>query len=303
MAVLRLGSTGLDVVNLQLRLRELGFAPGPSDGSFGPATETAVIHFQGSKGLLPDGIVGPVTLAALALPATPILAGAPAAAAFAGFDTSVYPGDSNMSVWKAASPYGFAAYYLKSPCHHSASWMGRRPALAAMGWKLLPVYVGQQVAGVSPCTSTILTTAQGIADAHDATSNMASEGFAPGSYVYLDVERSDNFSAALANYISAWTSNIAAAGLGPGIYCHKHNASDVRATVLAALPAAPPSLPRFWIVGGDPSQFHLATSKPADVGVPFADVWQSPVSVSRTFGGVTINIDEDLSAGPDPAGF
>ena len=302
MAVLRLGSAGPGVIHLQVRLQELGFAPGPSDGSFGSATETAVILFQGSKGLLPDGIVGPITLAALALPAAPVLTGAPAAAAFAGFDTSVYPGDSNMGVWKAASPYGFAAYYLKSPCHHSASWMGRRPGLIAMGWNLLPVYVGQQVAGVSPCTSTILTATQGIADANDAASKMASEGFAPGSYVFLDVERSDTFSAALENYISAWISNIAAVGLGPGIYCHKHNASDIRATMLAALPAPPLIRPRFWIVGGDPSLFDLATSKPTDVGVPFADVWQSPVSVSRTFGGVTINIDEDLSAAPFPAG-
>jgi len=301
MPVLKLGSTGPDLATLQDQLRELGFNPGITDGSFGPATQAAVIAFQSSKGLLADGIVGPDTAAALSPPSPP-LPGAPITAAFPGFDTSVYPGDTHMSAWKASSPYGFVAYYLKAPCHPGASWMGHRAALVGMGWNLLPVYVGQQVAGVSPCASSILTAAQGEADAADAGSKLTSEGFPPGSYVYLDVERCDSFPAALADYVSAWVSTLTAGGSGPGIYCHIHNAADVHAAVLAGLPAPIAIRARFWIVGGSPSQFHLETSKPTDVGVVFADLWQCPVSVNRTFGGVTINIDEDVSQMPDPAG-
>ena len=113
--------------------------------------------------------------------------------AFAGFDTSGYPGDQHMSTWKESSPYLFAGYYLKAPCHKSSSWMGRRAALDSMGWHLLPVYVGQQVAGVSPCTSSVLSASQGETDATDAGSKMASEGFDAGLFVYLEWERTDIF--------------------------------------------------------------------------------------------------------------
>jgi putative chitinase len=65
MPVLRQGSTGPDVTNLQQKLKDLGFDPKGVDGSFGPGTRDAVIAFQQSKGLQADGIAGPATLAAL----------------------------------------------------------------------------------------------------------------------------------------------------------------------------------------------------------------------------------------------
>lgn len=65
MPLLKKGSSGPDVTNLQTTLAQLGFDPNGIDGVFGPGTEAAVIAFQQSKGLTPDGIVGPNTLAAL----------------------------------------------------------------------------------------------------------------------------------------------------------------------------------------------------------------------------------------------
>lgn len=67
MMTLRFGSTGAEVARLQDALRGRGFNPGASDGSFGRATEAAVVAFQRSEGLLPDGVVGPRTAAALGL--------------------------------------------------------------------------------------------------------------------------------------------------------------------------------------------------------------------------------------------
>ena len=62
--VLTLHATGADVVALQQRLTALGY-PLSADGNFGPQTQQAVEAFQTAKGLTADGIVGPITLAAL----------------------------------------------------------------------------------------------------------------------------------------------------------------------------------------------------------------------------------------------
>jgi DNA invertase Pin-like site-specific DNA recombinase/peptidoglycan hydrolase-like protein with peptidoglycan-binding domain len=54
------------VKTLQRSLRQLGWAPGPVDGLFGPRTEAAVRRFQAARGLATDGVAGPVTWRSLA---------------------------------------------------------------------------------------------------------------------------------------------------------------------------------------------------------------------------------------------
>ncbi len=57
--------TGEKVRQIQGALGAAGFDPGSIDGEFGPHTEAAVVAFQLSNGLLPDGEVGSRTAAAL----------------------------------------------------------------------------------------------------------------------------------------------------------------------------------------------------------------------------------------------
>lgn len=66
-ADLSFGSEGPEVVELQDRLRERGFSPGASDGDFGDNTKSALIAFQKSVSLEPNGIVDNKVRAALGL--------------------------------------------------------------------------------------------------------------------------------------------------------------------------------------------------------------------------------------------
>ena len=68
MTLLKVGSVGDDVRNLQRTLNRVISTPPPliADGMFGPRTQARVVQFQTNSRLTTDGIVGPVTGKALA---------------------------------------------------------------------------------------------------------------------------------------------------------------------------------------------------------------------------------------------
>ncbi|MFB8083871.1 peptidoglycan-binding protein [Streptomyces sp. NPDC055992] len=69
------GSTGPQVTALQRLLTDQGYPAGEADGTFGPATATAVTAFQTAHGLDADGVVGARTWTALlSAGTTPVLA-------------------------------------------------------------------------------------------------------------------------------------------------------------------------------------------------------------------------------------
>lgn len=62
--LLKEGSRGPAVSQLQEALKDKGFNPGQVDGVFGPRTEAALKSFQQSRGIAADGIYGPQSRAA-----------------------------------------------------------------------------------------------------------------------------------------------------------------------------------------------------------------------------------------------
>lgn len=66
-AVLRQGSQGGEVKEVQRRLKQWGYYSGAVDGIFGAGTKKAVIAFQKKNGLTADGVVGKSTYAALGM--------------------------------------------------------------------------------------------------------------------------------------------------------------------------------------------------------------------------------------------
>jgi hypothetical protein len=207
-----------------------------------------------------------------------------------------------MRAWRGAAPYEWVGYYLPAPCHRDASWSGKRAALQAMGYGFAVIYVGQQqfetdtAVSLTPptavvCSRTLLTAERGRTDGADAITRTAAEGFPAGTAIFLDVERFTNLSPELSAYVGAWIEAVRRDGrFRPAIYAHRENALALRGVVQGA------PIP-FWVAGGQ--NFSLDRS-PRESGIDFAAVWQG-LPAPRTWAGVTLTVDENVSASASPS--
>lgn len=241
-----------------------------------------------------------------------------------GFDAAHYPGDSVMRAWRSSdSPYEWVGYYLAAPCRRDSSWVGHHGALAAMGWGLTAIYVGQQdwtqharatnnaqrsdsqstapaKQGTGACASKFLTADQGASEAADAVARMRADGFAPQSIVYLDVELVTVVTPALRSYVNAWIDGVLRDGrYRPGVYCAKANAQTLYDAALARFRAAGKSgSPPFWVASTAGFETSL---KPTDIGLSFAQIWQGKVGVTQRFGDAPLQIDVNVAARANPS--
>jgi hypothetical protein len=234
----------------------------------------------------------------------------PEAPSYPGFDLWRYPGDAAMQAWREASPYEWVGVYLPAPCHRDSSWVGTRAALERQGWGTAVLYVGQQVFEDAPestpddgpivCSRTLLTAEQGRADARDAVAKATAEGYPAGTALFLDVEKTNTVPAALLTYVRNWIDEVLAGGrYEPGLYAHQQNAAVLFQQGLGAYRAAGRSgRPPMWVSGG--SDFALDRT-PEAVGVTFATIWQGVLDTERTWGGVTLTVDENVADHPSPS--
>ena len=87
--ILRQGSTGGEVKEVQRRLKLWGYYNGSVDGVFGAGTKKAVIAFQKKNGLTADGVVGQSTYKALGMNSSyQLLQGANASSGANGYTSS-----------------------------------------------------------------------------------------------------------------------------------------------------------------------------------------------------------------------
>jgi hypothetical protein len=252
--------------------------------------------------------------------------------AYPGFDIGVYPGDAALDAWqRPGSPYHWVGVYLAAPCHRDESWLGRLPRLKAHGWGTAVLYVGQQdwsqipdIMSPSPnrvdrvselsaisgqrsaavtCSASLLTASQGVLEGKDAADKTAAEGFPAGSVIFLDVEYVTSTSTALRTYIDAWVSSVLSDGrYQPGIYMARSNAVPISTTVRAAYAAAGRNHePVFWVAGSSSSLGFSLDSRPTDVGLDYASIWQGRLGVDEQWRGVRLNIDVNVASSPSPS--
>lgn len=101
-------------------------------------------------------------------------------------------------------------------------------------------------------------------------------------------------------YFEAWIAGVLRDGrYRPGVYAAKSNAQTLYDAATAKFRAAGRSdKPPFWIAS---TAGFSETLKPADVGFPFAQIWQGRVGVRQTFRGVPLEVDVNVAAHRNPS--
>ena len=143
----------------------------------------------------------------------------------AGFDTCTAPSLQAMSAWRAR--FSATAIYIggqEMACDYgnlSATWVRQ---VKALGWSLLPTYVGPQ----APCNDFSVkvdprhAAAQGRQNAQWAVQDAATFGLGKGSPIYYDMEAYDNTKSrcgtAVLTFLDAWTRQLNAEGYVSGVY-------------------------------------------------------------------------------------
>ena len=222
-----------------------------------------------------------------------------------GFETCTAPSLAVLNAW-AASPYDAVGIYLggvNRACKDgnlSASWVATTRSL---GWNLMPLYVGLQApcvsqSGLAKISQDVTTAAtQGAAAADDAVAKSNGFGLPAGSPLYLDVEgyATNNLACtkAVQAFVVGWVNELRPLGYLAGVYGSA--ASTIRD--VAGLGSSIPDA--VWIanwngvqaVFGDP---HVSDS----LWAAHQRIHQYKGGHNETWGGVTLDIDNDYLDGP-----
>lgn len=250
--------------------------------------------------------------AASAEPATAV--GYPAGASatrYSGlaFDTCTAPPLTTIQAWNA-SPYRALGVYLSGvnrTCAQpqlTASWVA---SVAQLKWRLLPIHKGlQPPCGARPTDAKISTTAatartQGTAAAAEAVAAAKALGMQPGSALYNDIENYTQTDTAcrtgVLGYLSAWTKELHRLGYVSGVYMNLNlgakQLSDVYTSASYARPDA------LWIARYDGADTLKGWTGIADAKwAVHQRAKQYRGSHDETYGGVTVNIDNDRLDAP-----
>jgi len=221
-----------------------------------------------------------------------------------GFDACTAPSSASMNAWLSSSPYRAIGVYIGgnnrgcSQPNLTASWVSTH---TGKGWHLIPTYVGLQ-APTSACTSCAKlsanqATAQGAAAASDAVTQAGALGMGPGSPIYFDMEaytRTASATNATLAFLEAWTEKLHNLGYSSGVY--SSSASGIRD--LAEQVGTGYTLPDdIWFANWNGVANTTDPYVPANAWTPHQRIHQYRGGHNETYGGVTINIDNNYVDG------
>ncbi|MGZ4592337.1 MAG: DUF1906 domain-containing protein [Actinomycetes bacterium] len=278
------------------------------------AKTSGVQSFSGGTAAAPRTLTAPATaprLAASSSPSGQAFSSGTARAAGPtftglGFDACTAPSLNAMNAW-LQSPYRAVNIYIGgasrgcSQIALDASWVS---SVVGTGWTLIPTYVGLQ----APCSSKYpnrvdpaKAAAQGTSSADDAIAILNSLGLGTGSIVYFDMEAFSYSNAAclqaVQTFLDAWTVRLHARDYLSGVYT---SSNTMKATLVDKQGDAAFRQPddiwfaRWPTTGQQPNQAIFG-----DPAIP-DQYWSNHQRIhqyrgghTETWGGVTINIDND----------
>jgi hypothetical protein len=210
-----------------------------------------------------------------------------------GFDTCTAPSNAAMRAWRLHSPYAAIGIYIggsDAACSQpnlTPAWLRR---VAAQGWHFIPLYVGPQAAfGELSRTSA----RQGTAAAKDAAHRAQRLGFGPKSPIYYDMEGYPPWrSTRVLRFLSAWTTTLHRLGYSSGVYSSSSSGIADLARQYGRGVYTMPDVIYDALWNGRANTFD-SVFRPGQ-WANHRRLHQYRGNVTQTYGGVTINIDQDF---------
>jgi uncharacterized protein YraI len=223
----------------------------------------------------------------------------------AAFDACDAPATATMQAWRA-SPFRGLGVYIGGPnrtCRQdnlTSTWV---TTVSALGWRLIPIYMGAQ----APCSTrkvrftTTSAAADGTRDAADAVARAKALGMLPGSAVYGDMENypatDSACRAAVLRYLGSWTRELHRQGYLSGVYANLASGARHLAEAYLSTSLARPDV--LWVARWD--RDPALTGWAGIANTQWANHQRGKQyrgDHDETWGGVTITIDSDSFDAP-----
>ncbi len=226
-----------------------------------------------------------------------------------GFDKCTAAPVSQMQNWWNSSPFYDVNIYLSgrnrgcSQAQLTASWVN---SVAAMGWGLIPTVVGYQ----APCS--VSTTSakhssdpaaaetQGRGEADIAMNDAGNLGLLPGTVLYYDMERYDETvntpgcRLAVNAFLKGWTNRLHEQGYTSGVYGSPFNANGDWINISEAS-----RMDAVWLARwNNVMSVYGVAPLPDTYWANHQRIHQWLGPRDETWGGVTFNIDNNISDAP-----
>ncbi|MFE5712092.1 DUF1906 domain-containing protein [Streptomyces sp. NPDC056501] len=281
-------------------------APAPAEAP-APAAPAVAESVLAEPVAAAPALAGPV----LARPVAAAPAVAEPAPRFAGkaFDTCEAPSLAVMKAW-LNSPYRAVGVYFGGRGRGCPTQKELSPAWVAsahaMGWRLLPLFVGSQApcvyaAAKRPYAIGGTPWSQGVREAGDAVRAARALGIGTSSPLYLDIEayqvEDTSCAATTLSFVRAWNREVRRLGYVPGYYSSADTGIRHIEGQRKAGTQDLPSVMWFARWRGTPA-LYTETSLHPEAWTPHARIHQYVGNVAETYGGRRMLIDRNAVDAP-----